>query len=419
MRRIHAFAAIIIASSLLGTLLATPHVAYADDAANCKNPTWAPTPMPGFAIDSCDHKDWDSTVVYLPNGDKTLQGKTSTVYYVLPADTGPSDAVVKQYQIAAAEAAGAKLVSDPNKSFNAVLTRTSSQGEFWYIYDHGNGNDETTTSYTLTTVEIASAVQYVVARQIAEPLDTQATTCANPPWLVKQFPWYKLADCTARDIGSITLDLPEGEKILAGRVLDTHYTLTDDSKDMVARAVRDNYVKALETLGAKRVSDPDNEFQAVLMQKTPQGTLWYIYNHGSGNSASTTSYSLTTLQVGGPPPKACTLEIYGVNFDTDKASLRPDSTPVLEQVLAMLKHDPASQFEIGGHTDDVGSDAHNLTLSEQRAKAVVDWLIEHGIAASRLTAQGYGESKPLVPNTSDTNRAKNRRVELKNRNCKK
>lgn len=407
----------LLALAALATAFALP--AHADGAAGCKNPAWAPTPMAGFKIDSCDHKDWDSTEVYLPNGDKSLQGKTSTVYYVLPADTGPSDAAVKQYQIAAAEAAGAKLVSDPDKSFNAVLTRTSSQGEFWYIYDHGNGNDESTTSYTLTTVEIASAVQYVVARQIAKPLDTQAKGCTNPPWLVKQFPWYKLEDCTARDFDSIKLDLPDGEKILAGRMLDTNYTLTDPSKDMVARAVRDNYINALKKLGAKLVSDPDNEFQAVLMQKTAQGTLWYIYNHGTGNGDSTQGYTLTTLQVGGPAPQACTLEIYGVHFDTDKATLRPDATPVLEQVLAMLQHDATSQFEIGGHTDDVGSNAHNLTLSDARAKAVVDWLVAHGIAAARLTSHGYGETRPLVPNDSDQHRAKNRRVEMKNRGCAK
>lgn len=419
MRRVLASLPVFIVTGLFGAWLMSPQAGHAAETSTCKNPAWAPTPMAGFKIDSCDHKDWDSTDVYLPDGTKSLQGKTSTVYYVLPADSGPSDAAVKQYQIAAAEAAGAKLVSDPDKSFNAVLTRTLPQGELWYIYDHGNGNDETTTSYTLTTVEIAAATQYVEVRQIAKPLDTQAKTCANPPWLVKQFPWYKLADCTAHDIGSIKLDLPEGEKILAGRVLDANYTLTDDSKDMVARAVRDNYINALEKLGAKLVSDPDNEFQAVLMQKTPQGTLWYIYNHGTGSSGSTKSYALTTLQVGGPAPKACTLEIYGVHFDTDKATLRPDSTPVLEQVLAMLKQDSASPFEIGGHTDDIGSNAHNLTLSDARAKAVVDWLVAHGVAASRLSSHGYGEGSPLVPNDSDAHRAKNRRVEMKNPHCAK
>lgn len=407
----------LLAFVALATAFALP--AHADDAAGCKNPAWAPTPMQGFKIDSCDHKDWNSVDVSLPAGSKTLQGKFASVDYALPAEDGPSAEAVKQYQIKAAEAAGAKLVSDPGDPYQAILMRKTPQGESWYIYDHGSGNDESTTSYTLTTLEIASATQYVVARQIIKPIDTQAKGCANPPWLVKQFPWYKLEDCTPQDMGSIKVTLPDGERVLAGRMLDTNYRLTDHSKDMVARAVRDNYINALKKLGAKLVSDPDNEFQAVLMQKTAQGTLWYIYNHGSGSSDSTLTYALTTVQVGGPPPKACTLEIYGVNFDTDRSTLRPDSTPVLEQVLAMLKQAPESQFEIGGHTDDVGSDAHNLSLSDARAKAVVDWLVAHGVAASRLTSHGYGESRPLVPNNSDKNRARNRRVEMKNRNCAK
>lgn len=401
----------------VATTVARP--AHADGAAGCKNPPWAPTPMAGFKIDSCDHKDWSSIDVDLPAGSRTLKGKFSSVDYALPADNGPSAAAVKQYQVKAAEAAGAKLVSDPDDVFKAVLTRKGADGEFWYIYDHGSGNDESTTSYTLTTLQIGAATQYVVARLPAAPLDTQAKTCANPPWLVQQFPWYKLEDCTRRDFGSIKLDLPGGDKVLAGAMLDVNYTLADASKDMVARAVRDNYINALEKLGARLVSNPDDVFTAVLMQKTAHGTLWYIYNHGTGSDASTLGYSLTTLQAGGPPPKACTLEVYGVNFDTDKATLRPDSEPVLAQVLAMLKQDATTQFEIGGHTDDVGSDAHNLTLSDRRAKAVVDWLVAHGIAAARLTSHGYGESRPLVPNNSDANRAKNRRVELKNRHCAK
>ncbi|MGH8161294.1 MAG: OmpA family protein, partial [Gammaproteobacteria bacterium] len=115
--------------------------------------------------------------------------------------------------------------------------------------------------------------------------------------------------------------------------------------------------------------------------------------------------------------KSCTVAVYGIHFDFNKATLRPDSTPVLKQVLALLQGDPTLQLEIGGNTDNVGTKAYNLTLSDQRAKAVEDWLVTHGIAASRLTAQGYGETRPLVPNTSPQNRAKNRRVELKRKNC--
>ena len=291
-------------------------------------------------------------------------------------------------------------------------------GEFWYVYEHGSGNDVSTESYTLTTWKVAPFEQVVVAQLPRGSLtDSQGTGCKNPPWLVKQFDYYKLADCTRHDYDAITLDLPDGTKTLAGHYLDVNYTLTDESKNSTARYVEKNYVNALEKIGAKLVSDPGDVFQAVLTQKTPDGELWYIYKHGSGNDESTSSYSLTALQVGGPPPKACKIEIYGINFDFNKSDIKPESEPVLNQVLALFNADPAFSSEVGGHTDNVGKPAYNLKLSQQRANAVEAWLVAHGVAATRLSSHGYGDTVPLVPNTSDANRAKNRRVELKRRNC--
>ncbi len=115
--------------------------------------------------------------------------------------------------------------------------------------------------------------------------------------------------------------------------------------------------------------------------------------------------------------KGCKAALYGVNFDFDKATLRPDSQPALNQVLALMKDDPKLMLEIGGHTDNVGKPDYNLKLSGERAAAVVQWLVAHGVAPSRLSSQGYGDTQPLVKNTSDENRAKNRRVELKRKDC--
>jgi OOP family OmpA-OmpF porin len=91
---------------------------------------------------------------------------------------------------------------------------------------------------------------------------------------------------------------------------------------------------------------------------------------------------------------------------------------VLNQVLAILKGDSATAFELRGHTDNVGDKAYNQTLSQQRADAVKRWLVAHGAATTRLSTQGFGETVPLVANDSDLNRAKNRRVELAKSGCK-
>ncbi len=124
------------------------------------------------------------------------------------------------------------------------------------------------------------------------------------------------------------------------------------------------------------------------------------------------------LRVGGPPPTACAIEVYGVNFDFDKAVLRPDSEPMLKQVLALFTRTPGFSAEVGGHTDNIGTPEYNVKLSEARAEAVKSWLVAHGVAPARVTARGYGDTRPLVPNTTDANRFKNRRVELRTANCR-
>ncbi len=116
--------------------------------------------------------------------------------------------------------------------------------------------------------------------------------------------------------------------------------------------------------------------------------------------------------------KNCKAALYGVNFDFDKATLRPDSEPALNQILSLMKDEPKLVLEIGGHTDNVGQHDYNMKLSDERAASVKQWLIGHGIAASRLSSHGYGDTQPVVPNNNDENRAKNRRVEVKRTDCK-
>lgn len=101
-----------------------------------------------------------------------------------------------------------------------------------------------------------------------------------------------------------------------------------------------------------------------------------------------------------------------INFDVDKATLRPDAGPVIAEIVKLLTSDPALRLSVDGHTDGTGTAARNRELSLQRAQAVVAVLVARGIEASRLEAQGFGPDKPLVQETDDASRAKNRRVEL-------
>jgi outer membrane protein OmpA-like peptidoglycan-associated protein len=123
------------------------------------------------------------------------------------------------------------------------------------------------------------------------------------------------------------------------------------------------------------------------------------------------------VDLGANLAKACHVALYGVLFDFNKSTLQPSSDAALEPAANLMVADKALKLEVQGHTDNVGNDAYNQTLSEARAKAVVTWLTRHGVAADRLTAKGYGKTKPVADNGSDEGRAKNRRVEIADPRC--
>lgn len=104
--------------------------------------------------------------------------------------------------------------------------------------------------------------------------------------------------------------------------------------------------------------------------------------------------------------------LYGIHFDVDSAVIRADSRPVLEEVVAVLAAQPGWKLSVEGHTDSTGSDARNLTLSQQRAAAVVAYLSERGVDPARLRPAGFGVARPVADNTTEIGRARNGRVEL-------
>ncbi len=104
--------------------------------------------------------------------------------------------------------------------------------------------------------------------------------------------------------------------------------------------------------------------------------------------------------------------VYGINFDVDKAAIRPDAVPALNQILGALTERPDLKVVIEGHTDSDASDEYNLDLSGRRAEAVVSWLVDKGAKAANLTASGKGEAEPIADNETSAGKASNRRVEV-------
>lgn len=114
-----------------------------------------------------------------------------------------------------------------------------------------------------------------------------------------------------------------------------------------------------------------------------------------------------------PPPVAQRIVLRGVNFDLDKADIRPDAGVILDEAASQLSQVPGTRVSVEGHTDSSGSDAYNQSLSERRAGSVRDYLVSKGVEGSRLSTAGYGESRPVADNATAEGRALNRRVELK------
>jgi len=110
------------------------------------------------------------------------------------------------------------------------------------------------------------------------------------------------------------------------------------------------------------------------------------------------------------PPRHYKLD--HVYFDTDKATLRPDSYPQLKELVEYLQHHDDIRIEIAGHTDNAGTPAHNQQLSENRAGAIRNYLLQKGIGANRITARGYGATQPVADNSTEAGRQLNRRTEV-------
>ncbi|MCK4990361.1 MAG: OmpA family protein, partial [Bacteroidales bacterium] len=99
-------------------------------------------------------------------------------------------------------------------------------------------------------------------------------------------------------------------------------------------------------------------------------------------------------------------------FEFDDYRVGEASYPILDRVMAIMMKYPGINLEIAAHTDNMGSFEYNMNLSQKRAQSMVDYLVEHGLDASRLVGKGYGESRPITSNTTEEGRSINRRVEF-------
>ncbi len=228
--------------------------------------------------------------------------------------------------------------------------------------------------------------------------------------------------------GRLTTIEAEGQEASAHQVFKTYESLIKGLGGVTVFEGNGDDMSAVRVeFGNKRHRDPvyNGDEMGVYMVRTPEKEIWvegYIPQHYGREG----TYFLTVVEKKALEVKASLLPaeemkkeldakghvaLY-INFDFNKADLKADSKPIIDQIVKLLTNNPSLNLTVEGHTDNVGTPAYNERLSDLRAKSVVAALTAQGIETRRLKALGYGQSKPVADNSTDEGRAKNRRVEL-------
>jgi outer membrane protein OmpA-like peptidoglycan-associated protein len=262
-----------------------------------------------------------------------------------------------------------------------------------------------------------------------EPGDPDAEGCKDSG-LLTRMAGCTIVECSAREFDAVSLQVKprsegdEGMQEMEGAIESVQYVCPARLSFL---QLQRNALNAFKAAGyAIVLNGKDGNDNPIVTAR--KGAQWVQVETGAWNDDS--SYTLTAVKVEAMKQelaadaaamaaeinRAGSVAVYGVTFDTAKATLQPGSEQVLGEIATLLKQHTDWRFEVQGHTDNVGQAAANLALSEQRAKAVVAWLAANGIDAERLVAKGYGDTRPVAENGTEDGRAKNRRVELKKLN---
>jgi len=261
-----------------------------------------------------------------------------------------------------------------------------------------------------------------VAPSLAQAADRAG--CVDHALFPTRMPDYSLADCKVEEYGTYSFQTGKNAKIqtpVEGKYTSITYTYTGATgKEPSALAVVRNYEAAIAKVGGTVVYSDPTRWVTAKIAKDGRET-WAQADKGNGKiwlriveKKQMAQYIVADAAAFGNDINATGhVAVYGIYFDTNKADVKPDSRPALEEIAKLLAQNPGLKLLVVGHTDMTGSMDANMKLSQARGEAVVQGLVsQHGVAAARLKGYGVGPLAPVATNDTDEGRAKNRRVEL-------
>jgi OOP family OmpA-OmpF porin len=246
--------------------------------------------------------------------------------------------------------------------------------------------------------------------------DPDAEGCSDSP-LITRMPGSTIYTCENKEFDQFTFVVAskngeDVEKQLEGEYHNWSYIARETVSEL---QIFRNIEAALKK--ATFIIDYSSSPNAITAHK---GNTWFTI-HTSANTYSQTVLVVKemTQEVTADASsfhdeidKAGRVAVYGIHFETGKATIVPDSEATLNEIVKLLEQNADLKLRVEGHTDNTGTAAANQALSEKRAQAVVAWLVAHGAGGARLSAKGFGESQPVADNSTEEGRTKNRRVEL-------
>ncbi len=209
--------------------------------------------------------------------------------------------------------------------------------------------------------------------------------------------------------------------------IDYRYNFDSGEKNKSALQIIKNYENAIVKNGGKLLYKNTDFLSADLEASfsfSAKGKEYFVklYNFG-GTASEVELYRLYILEMEAMTQEVDASEIFNalmtkgfialyINFETGQSKIKDESKPVVNQIAEMLNRNPEIKISIEGHTDKNGTIKSNQTLSENRAKAVMEALVSKGISKNRMSSKGWGQTKPIADNETQEGKAKNRRVEI-------